>query len=110
MNSRTIRNDEHARDMEKSEGTPDLTHLSGSTPLRTNADLPCIVALQTQNAARSSKAVPPLQRDDSLARQAEAHAQQLAFRKKLQHADVPGQGENLYTCTGNAILEQAVQS
>lgn len=57
-------------------------------------------ALNTQNAGRKQKGLPPLQWDDRLAGAAQAWADNLARRVgHLQHStseERPGQGENLF--------------
>lgn len=67
-------------------------------------------ALTAHNLARANKMVKSLKWDQHLAKDAKAYAQKLAKLGKMQHSGVEGQGENLFMSTGDASLEQAVQS
>ena len=65
-------------------------------------------ALQAHNLARASKNNPKLEWDARLAEQAEEYAKELAERGVLEHSQTENQGENLYTCMGDAHFDDAV--
>lgn len=67
-------------------------------------------AMQAHNLARANKRCPKLEWSAELARDAEAYAQTLAEKGRMEHSGVEGQGENLYMSSGTAELDDAVQA
>ena len=70
-------------------------------------------ALDVHNAARAEVGVAPLTWDDTLAKEAEAYAKELARRHRFEHArDNNGHGENLYwySATTNTPMSDASKS
>lgn len=67
-------------------------------------------AMQVHNLARANKRCEKLEWSTDLAKNAQEHANVLAKNEAMQHSGVQGQGENLFMSTGDAELEQAVQS
>ena len=83
--------------------------LIGSLGQRTNFDSRL---LATHNRERSAMAVPPLQWDPALARQAAGWAEHLSRSGKFEHSpDEPGQeqiGENIWGGTPQAYMPEAM--
>lgn len=66
--------------------------------------------LTAHNEAREQKGCQPLQWNERLAQDAQAYAQKLADKNKMQHDDIDEQGENLHWCSAESTYKRAVVS
>ncbi|KAK4950655.1 hypothetical protein LTR10_010648 [Elasticomyces elasticus] len=66
------------------------------------------IALAMHNKARAARGIDRLQWSDRLAHDAQLHANHMARIGRLKHYN-EGQGENLFVCSGNVRLRDAVR-
>ncbi|KAK3641576.1 hypothetical protein LTR56_011177 [Elasticomyces elasticus] len=64
------------------------------------------IALAMHNKARAARCIDRLQWSDTLAHDAQLHANHMARIGRLRHYN-EGQGENLFVCSGNVRLRDA---